>query len=110
MLQNSGRKKARKKGVTGEGFADIGVLLERVLAKTHIGETMDFQTLSERFREVVGDAVYEHVKPEKLDKRTLVLKAASSAWRSEIFLQKNAIIDKCNTLLGKPLIQAIRFV
>ncbi|WP_304246708.1 DciA family protein [Fibrobacter succinogenes] len=45
----------------------------------------------------------------KLDKRTLVLKAASSAWRSELFLQKKAIIDRCNTLLGEPFIQAIRF-
>ena len=110
MPQNVFRKKTRKKGVTGEGFADISVLIESVLSKTQVGEYMDFQTISEHFQEVVGEAVFAHVKPVGLEKRTLVLKVASSAWRSEIFLQKNAIIDKCNSLLGKPLIQAIRFV
>ena len=96
--------------MTGDGFADISVLVERILSKTQVGEYMDFNILSERFEEVVGKVAIAHVKPEKIDKRTLVLKVASSAWRSEIFLQKNAIIDKCNSLLGKPLIQAIRFV
>ena len=100
----------RKKGVTGEGAVDISVLLAKVLQKAHISENMDFKTLSERFEEVVGKAVYAHVKPEKLDKRTLVLKVGSAAWKSEIFMQKNAITDKCNTLLGRPVIQAIRIV
>lgn len=100
----------RKKGVTGEGAVDISVLLEQVLKKNHIDENMYFGTISEHFGEVVGSAVLPHVQLVKLDKRTLVLKAASSAWRSELFLQKKAIIDKCNTLLGEPFILAIRFV
>ena len=100
----------RKKGVTGEGAVDISVLIEKVLQKAHITENMDFKTLFERFSEVVGEAVLPHVELVKLDKRTLVLKAASSAWKSELFLQKNAIIDRCNTILGKPVVQSIRFV
>lgn len=100
----------RKKGVTGEGAVDISVLLEQVLKKNHIDENMYFNTISEHFEEIVGRAVLPHVQLVKLDKRTLVLKVASSAWRSELFLQKKAIIDKCNTLLGEPFILAIRFV
>lgn len=99
----------RKKGTTGERAVDISVLLERVLKKTHIDENMHLQTISEHFGDIVGKAVLPHVEIVKLDKRTLVLKAASSAWRSELFLQKKAIIDRCNTLLGEPFIQAIRF-
>ena len=97
-------------GFSGDRAVDIGVLLERVLKKNHIGEDMDFRTLSERFSEVVGEAVSAHVELVKLDRRTLVLKASSSAWKSELFLQKNAIIDRCNTMLGKPAVQFIRFV
>ena len=100
----------RKKGVTGEGAVDISVLIAKVLDKAHVSESMDFKTLSDRFEEVVGKAVYAHVKPEKLDKRTLVLKVGSAAWKSEIFMQKNAIIDKCNLLLGKPSVKNILFV
>ena len=100
----------RKKRTTGEGAVDISVLLEQVLKKNHIDENMHLRTISEHFGDIVGTAVLPHVQLVKLDKRTLVLKAASSAWKSELFLQKKAIIDKCNSLLGEPFIQAIRFV
>lgn len=100
----------RKKGTTGERAVDISVLLEQVLKKNHIDENMHLRTISEHFGDIVGKAVLPHVQLVKLDKRTLVLKAASSAWKSELFLQKKTIIDKCNTLLGEPFIQAIRFV
>ena len=100
----------RKKGTTGERAVDISVLLEQVLKKNHIDENMHLRTISEHFGDIVGSAVLPHVQLVKLDKRTLVLKAVSSAWRSELFLQKKAIIDRCNTLLGEPFIQAIRFV
>ena len=100
----------RKKGTTGERAVDISVLLEQVLKKNHIDENMHLRTISEHFGDIVGNAVLPHVQLVKLDKRTLVLKVASSAWRSELFLQKKAIIDKCNSLLGEPFIQAIRFV
>lgn len=99
----------RKKGTTGERAVDISVLLEQVLKKNHIDENMHLRTISEHFGDIVGTAVLPHVQLVKLDKRTLVLKAASSAWKSELFLQKKTIIDKCNTLLGEPFIQAIRF-
>lgn len=100
----------RKKGTTGERAVDISVLLEQVLKKNHIDENMHLRTISEHFGDIVGNAALPHVQLVKLDKRTLVLKVASSAWRSELFLQKKAIIDKCNSLLGEPFIQAIRFV
>lgn len=100
----------RKKGVTGQGAVDISVLLEKVLDNAHISENMDFKTLSERFVEVVGASVLPYVNLVKLDGHTLVLKVATSAWKQELFLQKNAIITKCNLVLGKPFVQTIRFV
>ena len=103
-------KKRKGLGFTGERVMDISVLLERVLKKNHIDENMYFNTISEHFEEIVGSAVLPHVRLVKLDKRTLMLKVASSAWRSELFLQKKAIIDKCNLLLGKPSVKNILFV
>ena len=103
-------RKRRKLGVTGNRAMDISVLLERVLKKNHIGEDMDFRTLSERFSEVVGEAVLPYVKLVKLEKRTLVLKAVNSAWKQELFLQKNTIIERCNSLLGKPAVRDVRIV
>ena len=76
-------KKRRNPPVTGDRAMDIGILVERVLQKTQIAE---------------------------MDGRTLVLKAVNSAWKQELFLQKNAIIERCNLLLGKPVVRDVRFV
>jgi len=103
-------KVRRKPGVTGNRAVDISVLLEKVLQKNHIAQDMEFSVLSERFAEVVGPLILPHVKLVKLDKRILVLKADTSAWKNELFLQKNAIIDKCNLMLGKPAVRDVRFV
>lgn len=81
-----------------------------VLDKSNITEDMTFKTLSEGFEKVVGTLLLPHVKIDRFNKGILVLKCANSAWKHELFLQKKAIIDKCNTLLGKPFVRSIRFV
>ena len=103
-------KRTNNERYTGNKVQDISVLLERVLTKNHITEDIHFKTISERFSEVVGPLLTGHVKPQKIDKNILVLHADNSALKFELNIQKKAIIGKCNTLLGKPFIQGIRFV
>ncbi len=101
-------KRKSNKSFTGNKVQDISVLLEQVLTKNHISEDIHFKVISERFAEVIGTLATQ-VKPIKIDKNILVLKAANSTLQFELNLQKKAIIGKCNTLLGKPFIQGIRF-
>ena len=103
-------KRTSKKSYTGNKVQDISVLLERVLTKNHITEDIHFKTISERFSEVVGPLLIDHVTPIEINKNILVLHADNSALKFELNIQKKAIIDKCNTLLGRPFIQGIRFV
>lgn len=102
--------KKRKKGVCSKEPEDIGVLLQMVLDKTHISEEMDLKVLLEHFQEIVGELIFPHVKIEKLEKQILTLKCESSVWKQELFLQKKAIIDRCNLMLEKPLVRGIHFV
>ena len=102
-------KRTSNKSYTGNKVQDIQVLLERVLQKNHITEDINFKTISERFSEVVGPLLIEHVTPKEIDKNTLVLEVPNSALKFELNIQKKAIIGKCNTLLGRPFIQGIRF-
>ena len=81
-----------------------------VLDKNKISDDMTFSTLCEKFADVVGNLILPHVKPVSLDKNILVLKCDSSIWKQELFLQKKAIIDKCNLLLGKPAVRDVRLV
>ena len=102
-------KRISNKSYTGNKVQDIQVLLEQVLSKNHISEDIHFKTISERFSEVVGPLLVEHVTPIEIDKNTLVLEVPNSALKFELNIQKKAIIGKCNTLLGRPFIQGIRF-
>ena len=103
-------KKRKGTGFTGHKVVDVELLVDRVLDKLHLTDEMQFQSLSEKFREVVGDLIFPHVKPLEIKKGILSLKVDNSAWKSELFLQKKAIIDKCNLMLGSPVIQGIRFI
>lgn len=103
-------KKRRSKGVCGKDPEDIGILLQMVLDKNHISEEMVLKKLLEHFEEIVGALIFPHVKIEKLEKQILTLKCESSVWKQELFLQKKAIIDKCNLLLEKPSVKNILFV
>ena len=102
-------KRTSNKSYTGNKVQDISVLLERVLTKNHISEDLHFKTISERFSEVVGPLLVGHVTPVEINKNILVLHVANPALKFELNVQKKAIIGKCNTLLGKPVIQGIRF-
>ena len=102
-------KRTSNKSYTGNKLQDIQVLLEQVLSNNHITEDINFKTISERFLEVVGPLLVEHVTPVKIDKNILVLHVANSVLKFELNIQKKAIIAKCNTLLGKPFIQGIKF-
>ena len=108
-MENTFRKK-RKKAVCGKDPEDISVLLQMVLDKAHITEEMALEKLSEELETIVGTLVKPHVQIAKFDKGILTLKCDSSAWKQELFLQKKAIIDKCNLLLEKPAVKNILFV
>lgn len=109
MFDPEFKRPKRRPSVCKQQVLDISVLMKMVLDKNHISQDMHFKVLSERFSEVVGELLLPHVSLVKLDKSTLVLKAASSAWQMELTLQKKAIIDKCNLILGQPFVRNIRF-
>ena len=100
----------RKKPICGKDPEDIGVLLQMVLDKSHLSDEMGLEKLCEGLEVIVGPLILPHVKIVRLDKGILTLKSDSSAWKQELFLQKKAIIDKCNLLLGKPAVKNILFV
>lgn len=102
--------KRRKKGVCDKNPEDIGTLLQMVLDKYHITEDITLKTLRDEFENIVGPLVLPHVKLERFDKGILTLKCSNSTWKHELFLQKKAIIDKCNLILGTPSIKNILFI
>lgn len=101
-------KKKRKKGFASRP-TDISVLLGNCLQGKVLGSKIGFFELSKHFEEIVGERLVPYVSFEDLDGSTLVLKASNAVWKSELFLQKKAIIVKCNQFMNAPIVKDIRF-
>ena len=102
------RPNRRKASV--DGPTDISLILDKVLKSPELKGKLDDAVLVQRWPEVVGEQVASKVKILDFKDGTLLLRADSSAWRSEVNFAKKAILERSNTLLGKPLAKEIRFV
>lgn len=57
---------------------------------------------------VVGKVVAKNCSAEKVDQRTIVVKASTPVWRNELALKKNEILEKLNATLGEKIIKDMR--
>lgn len=61
------------------------------------------------WNECVGDAIAQYSTPIEIRKNKLFVSAENAAWRYELSLKKNEIINKLNHSLKKKLIKDIVF-
>jgi len=61
------------------------------------------------WREVVGEAAYEHAKPKSFKKGKLVANVSNSARLYDLTLKKKEIIKNFNKKIGSEKIKEIRF-
>jgi|GEM_PF-604181 len=50
------------------------------------------------------------VEPQKIEKRMLVLKVENPAWRNELFLQKELLVEKINDYFGERRLNIIKLI
>jgi len=89
-------------------------LLGKYLAKKDIfrPRTLDDQTVFFVFKKVIkeefGNVGIEKLIPDYYNNKTIFVKSESSAWASEMWLQKDKIVRKMNTELGEGTIEKIK--
>ncbi len=59
--------------------------------------------------DIVGDHIAKATTPVRIVQGVLVVKVKTSAWRNELTLQKNALIERLNTAIGERVVRDIRF-
>ncbi len=62
------------------------------------------------WKECVGESIAEYSSPVELRKNKLFVSVESAAWRYELSLKKNEIMEKLNGHFNKKLIREIIFV
>lgn len=88
--------------------------LKNYLSKKNIFQTkaLDDQTAFFVFRKVIkeefGNVGVEKLIPDFFKDKTVFIKSESSAWASELWLNKDRVIRKMNNELGKGSIEKIK--
>ena len=88
---------------------DVSILLKGLMDHSVLGERSEAAVLIQNWEKVVGARVAVHLQVLDIQGDTLLLRASSGPWQSEANLQKKAIIEGCNALLGKVRLRELRF-
>lgn len=89
-------------------FASIDEILKQKEFKK-INEVIEENEAVEKFAEIFPD-LKKIAKAKKINNKTLFLRVENAVWRSELNLNKNAIIKKINERFGKEIVKTIRFI
>ena len=74
-----------------------------------INAAIEENEVVEKFAEIFHD-LKKIAKAKKINNKTLFLRVENAVWRSELNLNKNAIIKKINERFGKEIVKTIRFI
>ena len=89
-------------------FASIDEILKQKEFEK-INAVIEENEAVEKFAEIFPD-LKKIAKAKKINNKTLFLRVENAVWRSELNLNKNAIIKKINERFGKEIVKTIRFI
>lgn len=89
-------------------FASIDEILKQKEFEK-INTVIEENEAVEKFAEIFPD-LKKIAKAKKINNKTLFLRVENAVWRSELNLNKNAIIKKINERFGKEIVKTIRFI
>ncbi len=89
-------------------FASIDEILKQKEFEK-INAAIEENEAVEKFAEIFPD-LKKIAKAKRINNKTLFLRVENAVWRSELNLNKNAIIKKINERFGKEIVKTIRFI
>lgn len=84
--------------------------IDSFLSHMGLDARMHDMKILEVWKEAVGEAISAYTAPVELRKNKLFVSAENAAWRYELSLRKQEIIEKLNRHLSKNLIKEIIFI
>ena len=87
----------------------IDSILERLAARLGITSRLEKEKAVILWDEAVGENIARRAAAVSMKGGSLFVVVESSTWLQELALMKEGIIEKINSLLGKPLVEDIVF-
>lgn len=94
----------RKKGE----FESIKIILKRFIKKNSLTSKFIEEKIKKKWREIIGEEIYQHITPLYIKSKTLYVKVANSNWNNELIFLKKEILEKINLNIDKDKINNIR--
>jgi len=105
--------KPRRRPRTSSGYSGSdptigGSAVEDLIAERGWQENTSLAGLSERWAEIVGPDVAEHVQIESWSDGELVLRADSTAWATQVRLLTGTLLDQVRGAVGPGLVDTVQ--
>ena len=84
-------------------------ILPRFVSSLGQGKTYQTQLLIYYWEKIVGSSIAGHVRPVRMDFRTLFLAADAPVWANELRYMERDLIDKINAFVCEELVKEIKF-
>lgn len=88
-------------------YKSLQQVLQAIIKEQKLNDELQRSDLMEKFNEIVGEQIARQVKLKNFEKGILKIEVESSAWKNEIFLLREKIIEKLNKAFGKQVVKQI---
>lgn len=84
--------------------------LKTYLKRCNLLDKLTEKDLLAQWESIVGSTIAKEVELVDSEEGVLLLKTKSSAWKSEILMQKSSIVKKTNQVMGTRQFKDLRFI
>jgi len=111
--ESSNSSKSRQRGRKTNNYSGsdptlVGSALTDFLAQQGWEENASLAGLAERWAQVVGPEVAEHVQIESWNDGELVLRADSTAWATQVRLLTGSLLDQVRASVGPGIVDKVQ--
>ena len=87
----------------------ISEIIQELLKKNNIKGKLDETTITQKWKEVVGNPMSRYTKKVYINKSILYVEITSSVARNELIMNRSILIERLNAITGNETIKDIIF-
>ena len=84
----------------GKPPRELSDVLSKLLRKMKVSDTTTSVGLFSHWRDIVGDAIADHVTPKRLEKKVLVVEVDDPAWATQLKFLESQLLSTLRTHVG----------
>ena len=93
----------------GSHAKSLGDALDELVETLGIRKKLREQDVFTRWDEAVGERIAQVATPTRMLEGTLFVSVKSAAWRNELSMRKQEIVDRLNEILTDQIVRDIKF-